>query len=72
MGTCRYCGQNAGFLRRQHGQCDDLHATGIQEMTQRCSSHDHWMRSGSNNGSPKPRPDRACQADLLPEVGVRL
>ena len=34
MATCRYCGQNAGFLRKQHGQCRDLHATGIQEMTQ--------------------------------------
>ena len=34
MGTCRYCGQNAGFLRKQHGQCRDLHTTGIQEMTQ--------------------------------------
>ena len=33
-GTCRYCNQNAGFLRRQHGQCRDLHATGIREMTQ--------------------------------------
>ena len=33
MGTCRYCGQNAGFRRKQHGQCRDLHATGIQEMT---------------------------------------
>ena len=20
-GTCRYCGQNAGFLQKQHGQC---------------------------------------------------
>ena len=34
MGTCRYCNQNAGFLRRQHGQCRDLHDAGIQEMTQ--------------------------------------
>ena len=34
MATCRYCGQNAGFLRKQHGPCRDLHATGIQEMTQ--------------------------------------
>ena len=34
MGTCRYCNQNAGFLRNQHGQCRDLHALGIQEMTQ--------------------------------------
>ena len=29
-----YCNQKAGFLRRQHGQCRDLHAAGIQEMTQ--------------------------------------
>ena len=34
MGKCRYCGQNAGFLRKQHGQCRDLHATGVREMTQ--------------------------------------
>ena len=34
MGTCRYCNQNAGFLRKQHGQCRDLHAQGIQDMTQ--------------------------------------
>ena len=34
MGTCKYCGQNAGFMRRQHGHCRDLHSTGIQEMTQ--------------------------------------
>ena len=34
MGTCRYCGQNAGFLQKQHGQCRDLHAAGMQEMTQ--------------------------------------
>ena len=33
-GTCRYCGQNAGFLRKQHGQCRDLHASGYQEMVQ--------------------------------------
>ena len=34
MGMCRYCGQNAGFLRKQHSPCRDLHTTGIQEMTQ--------------------------------------
>ena len=34
MGTCHYCQQPAGFLRRQHGQCRDLHTTGVQEMTQ--------------------------------------
>ena len=33
MGMCRYCGQNPGFLRKQHSQCRDLHTTGTQEMT---------------------------------------
>ena len=32
--TCRYCQQPVGFLRKQHSQCRDLHAQGIQEMTQ--------------------------------------
>ena len=34
MGMCRYCNQNAGFLRKQRRQCRDLRSTGIQEMTQ--------------------------------------
>ena len=32
MGACRYCGQNAGFLRKQHGECRDRHRAGIEEM----------------------------------------
>ena len=39
MGTCRFCGQNAGFLRRKHGPCRNLHTAGIQEMTQLASAH---------------------------------
>ena len=34
MASCRYCNQNAGFLRKQHSQCRDLHTQGIQEMTE--------------------------------------
>lgn len=34
MPNRRYCGQKADFLRRQHSQCRDFHATGIREMTQ--------------------------------------
>ena len=34
MGTCRYCNQSAGFLRKQHGQCRDLHAQGMRERPQ--------------------------------------
>ena len=33
-GTCRYCNQKAGFLRKQHTQCSDLHTQGLQEMSQ--------------------------------------
>ena len=32
MGACRYCGQDAGFLRKQHGECRDRHRAGIEEM----------------------------------------
>ena len=34
MGTCRFCNRNAGFLRKQHTQCRDLHTAGMNEMTQ--------------------------------------
>ena len=34
MATCRCCNQNTGFLRKQHGQCRDLHTSGYQEMVQ--------------------------------------
>ena len=34
MGTCRYCGQNASFLRKRHTQCRELNASGFQEMIQ--------------------------------------
>ena len=34
MAACRYCNQNAGFLRKQHRQCRDLHDQGILEMAQ--------------------------------------
>ena len=32
MGNCRYCGQNAGFLRRSHRDCDDAYKTGRERM----------------------------------------
>ena len=32
MANCRFCGQSAGFLRKQHRQCRDQHAAGIQQM----------------------------------------
>ena len=33
-GTCRYCGQQTGLFQNIHTECRDLHAEGIQEMTQ--------------------------------------
>ena len=33
MGKCSYSQQPAGFLRKQHDPCRDLHTEGIQEMT---------------------------------------
>ena len=33
-GTCRTCGQQTGFLQRDHPECRQNHQAGIQEMTQ--------------------------------------
>ena len=33
MGRCRYCGENAGFLRSQHGECGERHDEGVRRMT---------------------------------------
>ena len=33
-GTCRYCGQRAGILKRDHPGCLQNHQAGIQEMIQ--------------------------------------
>lgn len=32
MGSCKYCGQKAGFLRRSHKDCDNAHRIGRQRM----------------------------------------
>ena len=34
MAACQYCGNNAGFLRKQHSESHDLYTEGIQEMAQ--------------------------------------
>ena len=33
MGDCRLCGEQAGFLRRVHGECESIRANGLEEMT---------------------------------------
>lgn len=32
MSNCKYCGQNAGFLRRSHKDCDSAYKSGRQQM----------------------------------------
>ncbi len=32
MGSCKHCGQKAGFLRRSHKDCDNTHQAGRQRM----------------------------------------
>lgn len=34
MGTCLYCGKNAGFLRGKHAECDGKHQQGLSDMAQ--------------------------------------
>lgn len=39
MGDCRYCGENAGFLRNSHGECEEANRHGWQKMVSRaCAS----------------------------------
>ncbi len=32
MGDCAYCGQRAGFLRRRHKDCHEVHVRGVAEL----------------------------------------
>lgn len=32
MATCRYCGQDAGWFSKQHDDCEEKHARGVQEL----------------------------------------
>jgi hypothetical protein len=32
MGDCKFCGQPAGFLRRQHKECADKYRQGWRKM----------------------------------------
>ncbi len=32
MGTCKYCGQSAGFFRSQHAECEQRHLSGIARI----------------------------------------
>lgn len=34
MGICTYCGENAGFLRKTHKQCENINRSGWSEMIQ--------------------------------------
>lgn len=34
MGNCTHCGERAGFLRRKHEQCENVHQRGLVEMAQ--------------------------------------
>lgn len=32
MGTCKYCGQDAGWFSKQHKECEEKHNLGVQEL----------------------------------------
>ena len=37
MGACRFCGENAGPLRREHPRCRTRHESGLQDMLQQAN-----------------------------------
>jgi hypothetical protein len=32
MGTCKYCGQSAGFLRKMHAECEQKNIDGKRQI----------------------------------------
>lgn len=32
MGTCKYCGESAGFFRSKHSECEQIHLNGIDRI----------------------------------------
>lgn len=38
MGTCHYCGQDAGFFRKQHDECHQKHERGFSQMVSLAAS----------------------------------
>ena len=34
MGTCKYCGKDAGFLRAVHKECDSAHDLGKKQIVE--------------------------------------
>ena len=78
MDTCQYCNQNAGFLRKKHGQRHDLHATGVREMVQLVAQaagtagfNETALRSTSGPSRPGPEPPRTRSPRLSPPAGPR-
>lgn len=56
MGKCRYCGADAGFLRRKHDECEQRHLTGIDRIKSilaYCFQHKQDLLI-SNDASPSP------------------
>jgi hypothetical protein len=37
MGTCKYCGQNAGLLKSKHNDCETKHQTGLVKLNDKIS-----------------------------------
>lgn len=38
MGKCKYCGQDAGFFRSKHDECEKKHRQGLAAIKQIISS----------------------------------
>ena len=32
MGTCKYCGQDAGWFSKKHKECEEKHSNGVQNL----------------------------------------
>ena len=55
MGTCKYCGQDAGWFSRSHKECKDKHTQGVNDFTAVVSAYFTTRASAASVQSSKNR-----------------
>lgn len=55
MGTCKYCGQDAGWFSRSHKECEEKHAQGLNDFSAVVSAYFTTRTSAANVQSSKNR-----------------
>ena len=75
MGDCKFCGEPAGFMRKQHGECKERHDSGMDAIMKMCVSaalHSQALRWLTDKIRETAAPARVPMGDVeLRDVLVR-